>query len=39
LLQSIDEGLGRQVYEFNKDPFTPNALLGTSPGLVLVALR
>jgi hypothetical protein len=39
LLQSIDEGLRGQVYEFDKNAFTPNVLLGMSPGLILMMLR
>src|SRR5262249_25547919 len=36
---SIDESLGRQIYEFDENAFTPNVLLGMSPGLILVTLR
>jgi len=39
LLQSIDKGLRGQVYEFDKNAFTPNGLLSMSPGLILMMLR
>jgi hypothetical protein len=34
--KASNEGFGRQVDEFDKEPFTPNIHLGALPSLVLM---